>query len=85
MNLKMDLFQLCLISVPAKDDSDSFFSTWGVKNDGPPDKVSDVSANQETVSSSLWGSFTGSFFENAQPVTSPTGGNWLNISVLNIS
>ena len=47
---------------PSADVSD-FFETWGLKNEGPPDEKSDLTS-QKNQTSSIWGSFTGSFFEN---------------------
>ncbi|XP_034250981.1 TATA element modulatory factor isoform X2 [Thrips palmi] len=73
LDIKEEVDSVDKIEVPAlgKDDSDSFFSNWGVKADSSPDKNPAFSVPQETVSSSLWGSFTGSFFENPRPLPSP--------------
>jgi len=53
-----------------KDESDSFFSAWGIKGEGPSPSNIKTSLSQDSVASSLWGSFTGSFFENKP---SPSG------------
>ncbi|XP_034250983.1 TATA element modulatory factor isoform X3 [Thrips palmi] len=75
LDIKEEVDSVDKIEVPVsalgKDDSDSFFSNWGVKADSSPDKNPAFSVPQETVSSSLWGSFTGSFFENPRPLPSP--------------
>lgn len=70
LDIKEDDDNIDEIATPAtpassKDDCESFFSTWGVRGDGSPDTTP---GSQEP--SSLWGSFTGSFFENARPLTS---------------
>ncbi|KAG7209879.1 hypothetical protein KM043_011481 [Ampulex compressa] len=45
-------------------DTSDFFATWGLKNDESVDRSEkDGDQKQDTTSSSIWGSFTGSFFE----------------------
>lgn len=44
--------------------SSDFFDTWGVVKEGHTDQDKDSSMNQKQASTSVWGSFTGSFFEN---------------------
>ncbi|KAJ1529876.1 hypothetical protein ONE63_006608 [Megalurothrips usitatus] len=72
LDIKEDDDNIDEIATPAssKDDCESFFSTWGVRGDGSPDTTP---GSQEP--SSLWGSFTGSFFENARPLTSLEAGS----------
>nr|CAD7596394.1 unnamed protein product [Timema genevievae] len=67
--------------VSPEDDPESFFSSWGLKQGGNKSEpritkswpeVNDLSqqdtssGNKLTMTASLWGSFTGSFFENPQ-------------------
>ena len=43
-------------------ESSDFFDTWGVKDE--EDKQDKESTSQKQLNTSIWGSFTGSFFEN---------------------
>ncbi|XP_043258588.1 TATA element modulatory factor [Colletes gigas] len=52
------------------EDTSDFFATWGLKNDENVDQIAQIDekskdSKQET-SSSIWGSFSGSFFETSK-------------------
>lgn len=56
------------LNTPVDPGLDDFFGTWGLTHSGnvkPVIKNSPSEINKE-VSSSLWGSFTGSFFDNSK-------------------
>lgn len=56
---------------PPQEESD-FFASWGIKSSNElkrsfsekEDEIDLKQANKNVLTSSLWGSFTGSFFEN---------------------
>lgn len=45
------------------DEASDFFASWGLQNEQEPNKCDSNSQKQQQNSSSIWGSFTGSFFE----------------------
>lgn len=49
--------------IQSHDESTDFFASWGVQNDEKINK-SDSNSQKQQNSSSIWGSFTGSFFES---------------------
>ncbi|KAF6203418.1 hypothetical protein GE061_003837 [Apolygus lucorum] len=63
------------VTSPSNSSDVSFFSTWGVEgsstsSQSSPGALPKEPASKMTNSASLWGSFTGSFFENQQGVKS---------------
>ncbi|XP_060519303.1 TATA element modulatory factor [Cylas formicarius] len=62
------------LSTPVDTNSDDFFGTWGVIQSGEVvgsrRHSSEADAAQNKLATSLWGSFTGSFFDNARDVKS---------------
>jgi hypothetical protein len=53
------------IPIQAIDSTSDFFDTWGVKNEIDKQEIElNISEKQQT--SSIWGSFTGSFFDNTK-------------------
>lgn len=60
------------INTPVDPELEDFFGTWGLTQSGnvkqqKKDSLSD-SFKDEKVSTSLWGSFTGSFFDNSKDI-----------------
>ncbi|XP_076161180.1 TATA element modulatory factor isoform X4 [Ptiloglossa arizonensis] len=46
------------------EDTSDFFSSWGLKNDEDVDRHPKNKDSKQEATSSIWGSFTGSFFES---------------------
>lgn len=61
---------------PHTDESSDFFASWGLQNEKEANKCDSNLQKQQPNSSSIWGSFTGSFFEPPKIVD---GNGWKSI------
>lgn len=52
-------------NTPIDTNSEDFFSTWGISHSDSIKKDSNEIKGPQKISGSMWGSFTGSFFDNA--------------------
>ncbi|XP_025837702.1 TATA element modulatory factor isoform X1 [Agrilus planipennis] len=70
-------------NLPLDTNSEDFFDSWGVKNNVPPkeiksnslDEVVTKSPSKSKLSSSIWGSFSGSFFDYPKETTAAANEN----------
>ncbi|XP_012533075.1 TATA element modulatory factor [Monomorium pharaonis] len=59
------------------DETKDFFASWGLQSEGEINKQRDSNQQKQQNSSSIWGSFTGSFFE--PPKSADGSGGWKTI------
>nr|XP_023013211.1 TATA element modulatory factor [Leptinotarsa decemlineata]XP_023013212.1 TATA element modulatory factor [Leptinotarsa decemlineata]XP_023013213.1 TATA element modulatory factor [Leptinotarsa decemlineata]XP_023013214.1 TATA element modulatory factor [Leptinotarsa decemlineata] len=68
LDIKDDNAQIAPSTTPIDINSEDFFGTWGVAESENNDLKSKVFSKENRMSSSIWGSFTGSFFENQKDI-----------------
>lgn len=66
LDIKEDEINTVPSNTPIDTNSDDFFSTWGITHSGNiKNDANEMKTQQKLPTNSMWGSFTGSFFDNA--------------------
>lgn len=73
LDIKEDGLNSAPANTPVDPNSEDFFGTWGIaqpSSSGEDKKSSTCNSSKDNkISNSIWGSFTGSFFENENEVS----------------